>query len=243
MGQTSNTSSSSSNFNAYNHDQINSSSSSHYEHNIANTSSFYPNAYEHYNNVNTLPSHYPGPYEYDSVKSTYINIQSFSDMLAGSDVEAQSEDNEYEDNEYEDSEYEYSENEEEGKNNLLALYEGIKFNTWKLAELYLTDYAKQERRRIYECSHAQICEPEKAVLAEDRRDRDSKMIDYPWYINLAFPKTEKDVHINSILGKYNHKMNMLVTETTPKYQKLIYEISEKVKFLDYSWKIRLTNPI
>ncbi|CAG8704682.1 3298_t:CDS:2, partial [Racocetra persica] len=137
-GQTSNTSLSSSYFNTYNHDQIDSSSPSHfniyeqditpdfslpcfntyklalpyysYEHNIANVSSFYPNAYEYYDN----------PYGYDSAMSTYVNFQSSSDSLTELDVEAQPEganNGIYDERKY--NEHEDSENEEEGKNNLL----------------------------------------------------------------------------------------------------------------------------
>ncbi|CAG8690829.1 3668_t:CDS:1, partial [Racocetra persica] len=146
--QTSNASSSLSYFNAYNHDQIDSSSPSHfniyeqditpdfsapcfntyeltlpyysYEHNIANVSSFYPNAYEYYDNINTSSLPYPGPYGYDSTMSTYINFQSSSDSLTKLNVEAQTEgvDNGIYD-ESENNEHEDSENEEEGKNNLL----------------------------------------------------------------------------------------------------------------------------
>ncbi|CAG8820349.1 13722_t:CDS:2, partial [Gigaspora margarita] len=52
-----------------------------YEHNIANVSSFYSNAYKHYDNANIS---LPGLYKYDSVMSTYINIQ---DTLTESDDE------------------------------------------------------------------------------------------------------------------------------------------------------------
>ncbi|CAG8622557.1 5945_t:CDS:10, partial [Cetraspora pellucida] len=170
-----------------------------YEYNIATISSFYPNAYKYYDNVNTSSSPYPGPYEYDSAMSTYINFQSSSDVLTESDFEAQLEgaDNGIYD-ERENNKHEDSENEEEEKNNLLVLCKGMKFSTWELAELYLTNYAKQEgfsfRKRRWI-----IHEPEKAILAEDRRDRDSKMIDCSWHINLTFPKTVKEVCINSIL--------------------------------------------
>ncbi|CAG8485562.1 6585_t:CDS:1 [Dentiscutata heterogama] len=105
MSQMSNTSSSSllSYFNAYNHDQIDSSSPSHfniyeqdiisdfllpcfntyelalpyfsYEHNIENILSFYPNTYKYYDNINTSSLPYPGPYRYNSAMSTYINFQ------------------------------------------------------------------------------------------------------------------------------------------------------------------------
>ncbi|CAG8776849.1 13835_t:CDS:1, partial [Cetraspora pellucida] len=230
-----------------------------YEHNIANVSSFYPNAYEYYDNVNTSLSPYPSPYGYDSAMSTYVNFQSSSDSLTKSDIEAQPEgaDNGIYD-ERENNEHEDSENAKEGKNNLLVLHKGMKFSIWELAELYLINYAKQEgfsfrkrrqfvdsndytitRWRTYECSHAQIHEPEKAILAEDRRDRDSEMIDCSWPINLAFPKMEKEVRINSILGEHNHKMNTLVTEMAPKYQKLPYKMSEKVKFWTIQGKLGL----
>ncbi|CAG8740032.1 3486_t:CDS:2, partial [Gigaspora margarita] len=142
MGQPSNTLSSSSNFNDNNHNQINSSSPNiyeqdvttnfsppcfdtyelddanallsdfSYEHNIENVSSFYPNAYEHYDNANIS---LPGPYEYDSAMSTYINIQ---DTLTELD-DNEHKDNEHKDNEHEDSEHKDSENEEKGKNYLL----------------------------------------------------------------------------------------------------------------------------
>ncbi|CAG8806814.1 1065_t:CDS:1, partial [Racocetra fulgida] len=68
------------------------------------------------------------------------------------------------------------------------------------------------RWRIYEYSYAWIYEPEKAILAEDRRDRNSEMINCSWHINLAFSKMKKHVRINSILGEHNHEMNPLVIE-------------------------------
>ncbi|GBC52446.2 protein FAR1-RELATED SEQUENCE 5-like [Rhizophagus irregularis DAOM 181602=DAOM 197198] len=86
------------------------------------------------------------------------------------------------------------------------------FETWAKAESYLDDYAKQQgfclrkkrripdphdnnitRRRTFECSHANVHESEKVVLAENRRDRDSEMIGCTWHTNLAFPKKEKGV--------------------------------------------------
>ncbi|CAG8836189.1 9606_t:CDS:1, partial [Racocetra persica] len=148
--QTSNTSLLSSYFNAYNHNQIDSSSPSHfniyeqnitldflppcfntyklalpyyrYEHNIANVSSFYPNAYEYYDNINISLSPYLDLYRYDSAMSTYVNFQSSSESLTESNVEAQPEGadngiyNERKNNEHKDSK-----NEKEGKNNLLVL--------------------------------------------------------------------------------------------------------------------------
>jgi len=88
----------------------------------------------------------------------------------------------------------------------------MEFETWELAESYLDEYAKQQgfcfrkkrriqdlndntitRRKTYECLHAQIHEAQKAILAENRRDRDSEMIGYPWHINFAFPKSSNSV--------------------------------------------------
>src|SRR5262249_40441574 len=67
-------------------------------------------------------------------------------------------------------------------------------------------------------------------LAENRRDRDSEMIGYPWHINLTFPKSGNGIHINSIIGNHNHDMNPLITEIAPKFRKLTDEMLEKVKF-------------
>ncbi|CAG8703324.1 21751_t:CDS:1, partial [Gigaspora rosea] len=115
MGQTSNTTSSSSYFNAYNHDQIDEQDITtnfsppsfnsyeldandflpyfNYEHDTGttNVSSFYQSAYEYYNNANTLSSPYSGLSEYNSAMSTYVNIQNFSDTFTESDVETQPE--------------------------------------------------------------------------------------------------------------------------------------------------------
>ena len=49
------------------------------------------------------------------------------------------------------------------------------------------------RKRTYKYSYAYLYEAEKAILEENRRDRDSKIIGYLWYINFAFPKTAKDI--------------------------------------------------
>ncbi len=56
------------------------------------------------------------------------------------------------------------------------------------------------------------------------------MIGCPWHINISFPKSASGVWITSIIGKYNHDMNPLVTEIAPKFQKLTDEILEKIKF-------------
>jgi FAR1 DNA-binding domain len=141
-----------------------------------------------------------------------------------------------------------SEHEEEEENEI-KLFEEMEFETWELAESYLDEYAKQQgfcfrkkrrvpdptdntitRRRTYECSHAQIHEAQKVVLAENRRDRDSEMIGCPWHINIAFPKLASGVRINSIIGEHNHDMNPLITEIAPKFRKLTDEMLEKVKF-------------
>ena len=82
------------------------------------------------------------------------------------------------------------ESEEKEEENELKLYKDMEFETWELAESYLDEYAKQQgfcfrkkrrvpdpldntitRRRTYECSHAQIHEAQKVILAENRRDR------------------------------------------------------------------------
>jgi hypothetical protein len=129
------------------------------------------------------------------------------------------------------------------------LTQGMEFGTWELAELYLDEYAKQQgfcfrkkrriqdltdntitRRRIYECSYIQIYEAQKVILAENRRDRDSKMIGCPWHINLAFSKSGNGVRINSIVGIHNHDMNPCIIEIAPKFRKLIDKMLEKVKF-------------
>ncbi|CAG8787186.1 19004_t:CDS:2, partial [Cetraspora pellucida] len=188
-----------------------------YEYNIATVSSFYPNAYEYYDNVNTSSSPYPGPYGYDTQPEG-----------ADNGIYDERKNNEHED----------SENDEEEKNNLLVLCKEMKFSTLELAELYLTNYAKQKEFSFRK--KKQIHESEKAILAEDKRDRDSEIIDCPWYINLAFPKIEKEVCINSILGEHNHKINILITEMAPKYRKLTYKMSEKVKFWTIHRKLGLS---
>ncbi|CAG8769732.1 4969_t:CDS:2, partial [Racocetra fulgida] len=66
----------------------------------------------------------------------------------------------------------------------LVLNQELKFETWKIAEAYLDDYAKQQdlvdntitRRWIYECSYSHVHQSQKVILEEDRRERDSKMI-------------------------------------------------------------------
>ncbi|CAG8758096.1 15901_t:CDS:2 [Dentiscutata erythropus] len=68
------------------------------------------------------------------------------------------------------------------------------------------------RRHTYEYSYAYLHESEKAILAENRRDKNLEMIDCSWHINLIFPKTAEGIHINSIVGSYNHEMNSLISE-------------------------------
>ena len=135
----------------------------------------------------------------------------------------------------------------------------MEFETWELAESYLDEYAKQQgfcfrkkrriqdsndntitRRKTYECSHAQIHEAQKAILAENRRDRDSEMIGCPWHINLAFPKSSNSVQINSIIGEHNHDMNPLITVIAPKFRKLTEKMLEKVKFWTIQGKMGIT---
>jgi len=140
--------------------------------------------------------------------------------------------------EYDNGEHEEYDSEHEEEANGLELNQGMEFETWELAESYLDEYTKQQgfcfrkrrripdsvdntitRRRTYECSHAQTHEAQKAILAENRRDRDSEMIGCPWHINLAFPKCTNGVRINSIIGQHNHDMNPLITEIAPKFPK------------------------
>src|ERR1700722_5487450 len=151
-----------------------------------------------------------------------------------------------------------SEHEEEEENEI-KLFEEMEFETWELAESYLDEYAKQQgfcfrkkrrvpdptdntitRRRTYECSHAQIHEAQKVVLAEDRRDRDSEMIGCPWHINISFPKSASNVRINSIVGEHNHNMNPLIIEIAPKFRKLTDRMLEKIKFWTIQGKIGIS---
>ncbi|CAB4491373.1 unnamed protein product [Rhizophagus irregularis] len=145
---------------------------------------------------------------------------------------------------YDDHDSEHVEKEE----NKLKLHKEMEFKTWKLAELYLDEYAKQQgfyfrkkktfspatltitRRRTYECSHVQTYEPQKIILAENRRDRDSEIIGCFWHINLAFPKSASGVKINSIVGEHNYNINPLIVEIASKFQKLTNEMLKKVKF-------------
>ena len=55
------------------------------------------------------------------------------------------------------------------------------------------------------------------------------MIGCPWHINITFLKFANGVQINSIIGEYNHNMNPLIVEITPKYRKLTDKMLEKVK--------------
>jgi hypothetical protein len=70
-------------------------------------------------------------------------------------------------------------------------------------------------------------EPQKVILAENRRDKDSEMIGCPWHINLAFPKSANGIKINSIVGEHNHNMNPFIIEIVSKFQKLTNEMLEK----------------
>ncbi|CAG8737952.1 2923_t:CDS:2, partial [Dentiscutata erythropus] len=125
----------------------------------------------------------------------------------------------------------------------------MKFDIWKLAESHLVEYGKQEgfclrkrrrvpdlvdnsitRRRTFEYSHACTHEAKKTILTENRRDRESGMIDCSWHINLSFPKTEYRIKINTIVGKHNHPMNPLIVETAPRFHCLTDEMCEKIKF-------------
>ena len=131
----------------------------------------------------------------------------------------------------------------------LVLNTENKFDTWNLAKKFLDDYTKQEgftirkrrrtldpkdntiiRRRTYECSYAGAHEPQKAVLEEDRRDRESHMTRCSWHIILAFSKSADKIQVNSIIGEYNHEMNPLIAEIAPKFRKLTDEMLEKIKF-------------
>ncbi|PKY53235.1 hypothetical protein RhiirA4_471335 [Rhizophagus irregularis] len=131
--------------------------------------------------------------------------------------------------EYDDSEYEseYESKEENG----LELNQGKEFNP---NDNTIT------RRRTYECSYAQTHETQKTILVENRRDRNSEMIGCSWHINLAFPKSSNGIQINSIIGKHNHDMNLLVSEIAPKYRKLIDKMIEKVKLWTIQGKIGIS---
>src|SRR3989337_1370320 len=155
--------------------------------------------------------------------------------------------------ECDDSEYEDEEEKE------LRLHPEMEFKTWELAESYLKEYAKQQgfcfrkrrriadpinntitRRRTYECSHAYTHEAQKAILEENRRDRDSEMIGCSWHINFSFPKSASGVRITSILGEHNHDMNPLVSEIAPKFRKLTDEMLEKIKFWTIQGKMGMS---
>ncbi|CAG8702849.1 4682_t:CDS:2, partial [Cetraspora pellucida] len=189
--------SSSSYFNTHDYAQENISSylNIHDHNDSANTSpSFYSNAYEQ-DFVNTLQS--PDPISSSQLSTNNELVESDADV----DTRPCKVDNgvyvdekgEYDDSENENNEYEDNENEK--AQDSLVLYKGMKFKTWELAESHLNDYAKQKgfsfwkRRRVldfddnivirrctYECSHAHMHEPEKTVLAENRRNRNSEMI-------------------------------------------------------------------
>ena len=66
------------------------------------------------------------------------------------------------------------------------------------------------------------------------------MIGCPWHINLAFPKSGNGVRINSIIGVHNHDMNTLITEITPKFQKLTDKMLEKVKFWTIEGRLNIS---
>ncbi|GET01574.1 protein FAR1-related sequence 5-like [Rhizophagus clarus] len=160
-------------------------------------------------------------------------------------VEMENHSEDHSSKEYDDD----SEYEKEEENGSLKLNKGMKFETWELAESYLDEYAKQQgfcfrrirrtldpsdntivRRRTYECTHGQTHKPQKNILEEDRRERDSEMIGCPWHINLSFPKFSNGVWINSVIGEHNHEMNPLISEIAPRFRKLTDKMLEKIKF-------------
>jgi hypothetical protein len=142
----------------------------------------------------------------------------------------------------------------------IELKQGMTFDTWEIAETYLENFAKQKgfsfrkrrcvtdaidntivRKRTFECSHSRLHKPDKAILEENRRDRNSEMIRCPWHINMTFPKTAKGVQISSIIGEHNHALNPLIIETAPKFQKLTNEMLEKIKFWTIHGRMGITN--
>ncbi|CAG8786594.1 7039_t:CDS:2 [Dentiscutata erythropus] len=144
----------------------------------------------------------------------------------------------------------------------LQLYVGMKFDTWKLTKSHLVEYGKQEGfclrkqchvpdlvdnsitcRRTFECFHAHIHEAEKTILMENRRNKESGIIDCSWHINLSFPKIEHRIKINTIVGKHNHPMNPLIVETAPRFRRLTDEMCEKIKFWTVQGKLEMATQI
>ncbi|CAB4468540.1 unnamed protein product [Rhizophagus irregularis] len=97
------------------------------------------------------------------------------------------------------------------------------------------------RKRTFECSHAYTYDSDKAILEENRRDRNSEMIRCLWHVNMAFSKTAKGVQINSIISEHNHSLNPLIIETAPKFQRLTNEMLEKIKFWIIEGKMKMSN--
>jgi hypothetical protein len=162
-------------------------------------------------------------YRYDFPEDEKINIR--YDVSDDKDRNFNHQEWEYDD----DSEYEEEENR-------LELNQEMEFETWELAESYLSEYAKQQgfsfrkkrrvmdlsdgtitRCRIYEYSHARTHKAQKVILEENRRNKDSEMIGCPWHINLSFPKSGNGIHINSIVGIHNHNMNPCIAKIAPKF--------------------------
>ncbi|CAG8717601.1 15457_t:CDS:2 [Cetraspora pellucida] len=86
------------------------------------------------------------------------------------------------------------------------------------------------------------CKVDNAVYVDEkknRRNRDSERIGCPWHINLAFSKTTENIQVNSIVGSHNHEMNHLVSEIALRYQKLTYEMLDKIKFWTIQEKMGL----
>ncbi|PKK73251.1 hypothetical protein RhiirC2_776271 [Rhizophagus irregularis] len=120
--------------------------------------------------------------------------------------------NHQEKSQVENSEYEIDEE------NHLELSQGMEFKTWELAESYLDKYAKYQKFCFQK--KANTHEVQKVILAENKRDRDSKMTGCSWHVNLTFLKSGSGVRINSIIGNHNHNMNPLIAELALRFQKL-----------------------
>ncbi|CAG8588254.1 7994_t:CDS:2 [Cetraspora pellucida] len=94
---------------------------------------------------------------------------------------------------------------------------------------FYSDYSSI-RCHSYECSYSHAHKSKKAVDIIKQRERSFIQINCPWHVNFNNRKGTTEIICTSFVNEHNHKMNLLVAQTTLHFHKLSDEMLEDIKF-------------
>ncbi|CAG8683705.1 13981_t:CDS:2 [Gigaspora margarita] len=102
------------------------------------------------------------------------------------------------------------------------LYEGKKFSSWNICDLFLDKWSRSRgfkiikdhvfkdgnivRRRSYICEHG------KRYKSKSKKKMFTKKISCPWHLNVSCSSNDSEITVNTIVNEHNHELNKIFNQ-------------------------------